>query len=153
MKTLSLVILVSLVNALSLAALVVTVDAWKRQQPIVEIAQPVPAPSVTSIIPTGVIARAKAAANTSTRTDGAQPSSQPKEVLPTDPPAVLPTDPPPPVADTRCIVTIDGGQYDVTDFQSMHKGGDIFACGTDVTSIFYSQHDAGILQKMQKYRI
>ena len=40
----------------------------------------------------------------------------------------------------RCIITVFGQQYDVTDLQYTHSGGDVFDCGTDMTSVFQSQH-------------
>ena len=56
-----------------------------------------------------------------------------------------------PTLDNRCIVMVDGGKYDVTDFRKIHSGGDVFQCGTEMTQIFYSRHDKTILDKMQKY--
>ena len=40
-----------------------------------------------------------------------------------------------------CVVTVDSVKYDVTTFRNLHSGGDIFNCGTDMTSIFYQQHN------------
>jgi len=59
----------------------------------------------------------------------------------------------PGVADNRCIVTVDGVKYDVTQFRNQHSGGDIFQCGTDMSAIFHGQHSNSYLQKMQQYRI
>ncbi|RJR27026.1 hypothetical protein C4561_04600 [candidate division WWE3 bacterium] len=52
--------------------------------------------------------------------------------------------------DTRCIVTLWGNQYDVTTLRSSHPGGNIFVCGTDMTSEYQSQHGTN-LSMMQKY--
>lgn len=52
-----------------------------------------------------------------------------------------------------CIVTIDGAKYDVTNFKNMHSGGDIFSCGSDMSSLFWGQHGQRQLKQMQKYRI
>lgn len=71
----------------------------------------------------------------------------------TDQPAANPTSAPPPPQDTRCIIGIDGSQYDVTAYRSMHPGGDIFTCGADMSATFWSQHGSGTLNKMAKYRL
>jgi cytochrome b involved in lipid metabolism len=60
-----------------------------------------------------------------------------------------PTDTP----DTRCLISVDGATYDVTQFRTIHDGGDIFTCGIDMTKAFYDEHDSRTLQKMQRYRI
>jgi len=60
---------------------------------------------------------------------------------------------PPPTPDNRCIVTIDGQRYDMTQFRNVHSGGDIFQCGTDMTSIFYQQHNQSYLLRLQNYKI
>lgn len=39
-----------------------------------------------------------------------------------------------------CLVTISGVQYDVTSLQSPHPGGNIFVCGTDMTTVYIGQH-------------
>jgi len=41
---------------------------------------------------------------------------------------------------TTCIITVNGQQYDVSTFRTKHKGGNVFVCGGDNTSIFTSQH-------------
>lgn len=71
-------------------------------------------------------------------------NSQPVPQAPTQVPA-------PQVA--QCVVIIDGVNYDVTNFRFSHSGGNIFNCGTDMSSTFWSRHNAGILNQMQKYRI
>ncbi|MCA9386101.1 hypothetical protein KC717_05630 [Candidatus Dojkabacteria bacterium] len=40
-----------------------------------------------------------------------------------------------------CLVKIDSDLYDVGPLKSTHSGGDIFQCNTDMTTIFYNQHD------------
>lgn len=57
------------------------------------------------------------------------------------------------VVDNRCIVVIDGGQYDVTQFKNIHSGGNIFQCRTDMSAIFHGQHDNSYLNRMAQYRI
>jgi cytochrome b involved in lipid metabolism len=40
----------------------------------------------------------------------------------------------------KCLITIEGKQYDVSDFRSKHKGGNIFECGSDMTERFVKKH-------------
>lgn len=70
--------------------------------------------------------------------------------VPTRTPTPAPAAPP---VDNRCIITISGNRYNVTQFRSIHSGGDIFKCGTDMTAVFLSQHPASYLQKMSQYKI
>lgn len=58
-----------------------------------------------------------------------------------------------PTKDTRCLIVIDGATYDVSAFRSMHSGGDIFQCGTDMSSVFWSQHGSSTLRQMARYRL
>ena len=53
----------------------------------------------------------------------------------------------------RCIIVIQGVKYDITDFRKMHSGGDIFKCGTDMTNVFFGQHNNSTLSAMAKYKI
>jgi hypothetical protein len=52
-----------------------------------------------------------------------------------------------------CIITLDGGSYNVTSLQKSHSGGDIFNCGSDMSATFWGKHGQGIFSKMQQYRI
>lgn len=70
----------------------------------------------------------------------------------TPPPPAPPPPSQPPSAD-RCIITISGGQYDVTEFRNIHSGGDVFQCGTDMTAAFLSRHPASFLSKMSQYKV
>ncbi|MCX6797531.1 MAG: hypothetical protein NTX98_03600 [Candidatus Doudnabacteria bacterium] len=80
----------------------------------------------------------------------------------TNPPAAQNTNPqnnsnpapPLPATDNRCIVVISGAKYDVTQLRQTHSGGDIFQCGTDMTQIFFSQHNQRLLDnQMAQYKI
>ena len=42
--------------------------------------------------------------------------------------------------DIRCFITLNGKRYDVSSFRGQHEGGDIFACGTDMTEEFKGEH-------------
>ena len=43
-----------------------------------------------------------------------------------------------------CIITLFGKQYDVTVLQNSHTGGNLFNCGTDMTSIYQSKHGTDV---------
>jgi cytochrome b involved in lipid metabolism len=58
-----------------------------------------------------------------------------------------------PTRDTRCLVVVDGLQYNLTQFVKLHSGGDIFQCGTDMSSSFHNQHPNNYLDILAKYRI
>lgn len=45
-----------------------------------------------------------------------------------------------PTKASKCLVKISGNSYDITNLRSTHSGGDIFKCGTDMTSIFNGKH-------------
>ncbi len=63
-----------------------------------------------------------------------------------------PTSVTPAPADNRCIVTIQGKRYDVTQLRTTHSGGDVFNCGTDMTTIFFGQHNQQLLDTtMRQY--
>lgn len=53
----------------------------------------------------------------------------------------------------RCIITIDGTHYDVTDFRNIHGGGDVFTCGSDMSVIFHNRHPNSYLDIMAKYKV
>ncbi len=65
------------------------------------------------------------------------------------------TQPPAPAAVpiSGCIITIDGGSYDITNFRNQHSGGNIFSCGSDMSSSFWGKHGQSQFNKMQQYRI
>jgi hypothetical protein len=54
------------------------------------------------------------------------------------------------VENDRCIITIDGEQYDVTNFIPMHPGGDVYRCGEDMSEEFHQQHDKRVLVNVEK---
>lgn len=66
---------------------------------------------------------------------------------------VASTSAPQPTQDARCIISVNGVQYDVTAFRNIHSGGNIFTCGTDMTQVFYSQHSDKTLERMQQYKL
>jgi cytochrome b involved in lipid metabolism len=53
----------------------------------------------------------------------------------------------------KCVIVIDGLHYDVTSFRNQHPGGDVFVCGTDMSTLFHSQHPQSFLKKLSKYQI
>ena len=50
----------------------------------------------------------------------------------------------------RCIVTLFAKQYDVTALRTTHSGGDIFKCGTDMSSAYQSKHGTN-MSRMTAY--
>ena len=78
----------------------------------------------------------------------------PVEVLISASPTVIPTSLTPSPQVAGCIVTINAQQYDVTSLKKTHSGGDVFKCGSDMSSIFFNQHDQSLLDRqMVKYKI
>lgn len=53
----------------------------------------------------------------------------------------------------RCIVVVDGANYDLTNFINIHSGGNIFSCNSDMSQTFWSQHSQKQLNQLQQYRI
>lgn len=54
----------------------------------------------------------------------------------------------------NCIITISGQKYDVTELLTTHSGGNIFKCGQDNTSIFFSQHNQRWLDsRVARYKV
>lgn len=66
-------------------------------------------------------------------------------------PKVIP--PTPTVAPVGCLITISGVRYDLTRFRLIHSGGDIFQCGSDMTTVFNNQHSSDYLSKISQYQI
>jgi cytochrome b involved in lipid metabolism len=42
--------------------------------------------------------------------------------------------------DLRCLISVNGKTYNVTQLKNTHSGGDIFKCGSDMTLSFNSMH-------------
>lgn len=53
---------------------------------------------------------------------------------------------------SNCIVTLFGKQYDVSPLRGDHPGGNIFTCGTDMTSVYQGEHGTSV-SRMQPYLI
>ncbi|OIP98124.1 hypothetical protein AUK40_01925 [Candidatus Wirthbacteria bacterium CG2_30_54_11] len=100
----------------------------------------------TGVTTSGAVTGASAV--TSTAAPVATPIPTP---IPTPAPTPTPASTPPPV-DTRCLVQIAGGTYDVTSLRKTHSGGNVFTCGTDMTAIFQSQHGTNY-SLIAKYKI
>lgn len=64
-----------------------------------------------------------------------------------------PKNTPVPTPDNRCIITIDGGRYDVTQFRFIHSGGNVFNCGADMSQTFWNRHGQSEFNILQRYRI
>lgn len=133
MKTLHALIAIALLNTIMILGVVSLANRSPQQTTIL------PAPStipVQSVLPTST------------------PRTQPRGTSqPVANPTLIPTPTFAPPPSNRCIVTIDGVRYDLTDFRFIHSGGDIFNCGTDMSAIFWGQHGQSMLNRLQRYRI
>ena len=72
---------------------------------------------------------------------------------PTSPPQQQQVQQAAPTADNRCLITIDGQRYDVSVYRNQHSGGDVFRCGSDMSSIFHNRHPSSFLSRMSQYKI
>ncbi|HTY40190.1 MAG TPA: cytochrome b5 domain-containing protein [Candidatus Paceibacterota bacterium] len=135
MKTLRVTIGVALISFVGV--LVFTLVPAQNNAPIVGSEQNVQAP--TSTLPTTPAPAAQPA--TPKATPPVQKTSTPTPAKP------LPA-PVPPVVDTRCIITIDGTKYNVTDFRYQHPGGNVFVCGTDMSVAFHNRHNPQTLNRI-----
>ncbi len=140
MKTIKYLFIISLINFVLVLTVVNISNLFKSQN--VEMSPIVP--EVTSV-PTTILTPTLSPTNTITPT---KRITSPTVVTPT----VLATPTPDPLAG-RCIVTVSGSRYDVTDFRISHSGGDIFQCGTDMTGIFSDRHPSSYLNRMAQYKI
>lgn len=52
----------------------------------------------------------------------------------------------------KCIIIINGEKYDFTEFKKKHPGGDIFNCGTDMTTAFMANH-GNDLKRLQPFKL
>ncbi len=52
----------------------------------------------------------------------------------------------------QCIITVQGNQYNVTEFKKKHPGGDIFKCGEDMSEAFQKKHK-GYLPMIEKLKV
>ncbi len=158
MKLLRTIIALALVNSLILIAVVSF--GTKKQLPkeiapsldakIVVTVTPTPTPTPTIILsPTTTPSRAITASPTIVPVTA--PTTVPTVAV-TAAPTVAPTSAPK-TNPNACLIQVDGVSYDVTAFRNQHSGGDIFQCGTDMSSIFWSQHNSKILNKMAPYKI
>ncbi len=57
-----------------------------------------------------------------------------------------------PVNSNACIITLFGKQYDVAPLRNTHPGGNIFTCGTDMTTVYQGQHGNDV-SRMQPYLV
>jgi len=93
--------------------------------------------------PTGVV---KKIVTRLVRTITLTPTPFPIAILPTKTPIVAIN------TGNQCIITISGLQYDVTKLRTTHSGGDVFKCGTDMTSVYVGRHGTN-MNRMQAYII
>ncbi len=143
MNTLKTIIAFGLLHFFSFILVIIFVDVARSYTPITDILTEqqaiLPAATVkpeVSLVPKN---------NTPNFLSKANPTPQQN-------PPQSPQVPPEPIQSNRCLIVIDGARYDVTEFRNAHSGGNIFQCNTDMTAIFYGQHNSETLNKMQVYR-
>lgn len=90
--------------------------------------------TTASFAPTAVVVR-QAPTNapivpTNTRT--------PTSVPPTTAPTAVPQN------GSQCMVTLFGVSYDITNLVNTHSGGNIFHCGTDMTTTYQGKHGTSV---------
>ena len=56
------------------------------------------------------------------------------------------------IPSTDCVITLFGVLYDVTSLQNTHSGGNIFVCGTNMTSTYQGMHGTNV-SRMAPYTI
>ena len=74
-----------------------------------------------------------------------------KKITPTLAAPLIPT-PTSASTSSACVIVLFGQQYDVTKLQSTHSGGNVFYCGTDMTTLYTQRHGTN-LDRMQPYLI
>lgn len=52
-----------------------------------------------------------------------------------------------------CLIKIKDKVYNLDKFRSLHSGGDIFQCNTDMTKIFSQNHSDSYLQQLKPYLV
>lgn len=117
----------------------------------VEIVAHTPAP-----LPTPIIVVKQVVKKVTKYTQASPTSNGKNSVTPTQPennPTTAPQIISPPTQPSGCIITLDGAKYDVTAFKNQHSGGDIFSCGSDMSTTFWNKHGQSELNTMQRYRI
>lgn len=134
MSTIRYIALVSLINFFLVFGFLTFARFYLQYQPAVS------SPAVTS----PSVELVEISTDSSTPPVSSPSSTSP---VPTSPPSTAPT------TDPRCLITIDGRLYNITEFRSTHPGGNIFTCGTDMSAVFYSQHDSSYLAKLSPYAL
>lgn len=146
MKELKLIILFTLVNFVLLFTGVLLLPDRQEQQAVQATGGAEPAnaaPAENAAVMPQPKPQQQAAAS--------QPKPQP--AVPVSQPAAQPVPSPAtqPATD-RCVITVSGKRYDVTEFRLQHSGGDVFRCGADNTQLFFSQHEQRLLDTtMRRY--
>ncbi len=168
MKTLKVLVAVSLLNALITIAVVATThptapNISAPQTSTVPIGagsalstSPFPSPLTQKATPrvTPVPQTIKTSPAAPLQAPTTTPTQTPAPITTTPTPTPAPATPTPtPIVDKRCLIQIDGALYDVTQFRSRHSGGDIFQCGTDMSAIFWGEHGQKQWNQIQQYRI
>ncbi len=163
MKIIKILLTMSLVNAVIVLLIVnlvpvplpsVPLTTLERQseltsEPLVRSVES-PTPTVTptiNLIPSPSPTPSPSSTSTPISTSTPTPVPTPTPI-PSNTPTPIPT-----IKPSGCIIQIDGVSYEITSLLKTHSGGNIFTCGSDMSSTFWDQHNSRILQKMQRYKI
>lgn len=139
MKFIRSIIVISLLNFVTIATFLFITNNLNAQNP--NIATPLAKNVATKTIPgTKIITPSEIKENPIKKSDSQSPNKPAQANKPTE---------------EKCIITVEGNKYDVTSFRNQHSGGNIFQCGTDMTTSFFGQHEQQLLnsQEMQTLRI
>ncbi|MCL4417327.1 MAG: hypothetical protein M1450_00480 [Patescibacteria group bacterium] len=105
-----------------------------------------------SVMPSSSITNIKSAGVRANLTPSAiKPISSPPVANP-NPQVVITQQSVQPAISSKCIITLFGQQYDVTTLRQTHSGGDVFKCGTDMTSVYQQKHGSNVAM-VQSYLV
>ena len=109
-----------------------------------------PDPTIT---PTKKPSATKAPVASKSPTKTATPVTTTATPKPTVAPTATATPTPTPAAASGCIVTVDGASYNITSLVKSHSGGNVFKCGTDMSSTFNGASPRHKISWITKYKI
>ena len=139
MKIIKILITITLINAALVIGIVKFGGATRNvviEPSTIPSISPIPSASpVATLKPVALVNPSKAPMATTTPTATPSPTQTPT------------------VKQSGCVIQIDGVKYEITSLVRTHSGGNVFTCGTDMSAIFWSRHNARILQMMGQYKI
>jgi hypothetical protein len=110
-------------------------------------------PPEPTITPTRMPSATKSPVASKAPTKTATPAANTATPKPTVAATAKPTPTPTPAAASGCVVTVDGASYNITSLVKSHSGGNVFKCGTDMSSTFNGASPRHKISWMTKYKI